>query len=215
FAAFISRWFYAKLDIDYLGLRPIIDKRHIGIFFPFVSFFLIIAITNAINIVDGLDGLSGGLMSFVLIGLGGFAFFTQHYIMTTLVAVVLSVLFVFMFFNIFPAKIFMGDSGALGLGGFLGVLLLMLNMQIGIIIPFTVLFFLFILDTFTSSTQILSKKFLKKKLYPIAPFHHYLEHKGMHETTIVMKAWFVQLILLTIFIVLMSLQIFSSGFILS
>lgn len=110
FSAFISWWFYAKLGVDYINLWPIIDQWNIGIFFPIFSFFMIIAITNAINIVDGLDGLAGGLMSMIFLGLGILAFFNQTYIISTLVAVILSVLVVFMFFNIYPAKVFMGDS---------------------------------------------------------------------------------------------------------
>ncbi len=215
FSAFISWWFYAKLGIDYINFWPIVEQRHIGIFFPIVSFIMIIAITNAINIVDGLDGLAGGLMSMILLGLGMLAFFNQTFIISTLVAVLLSVLIVFMFFNIYPAKVFMGDSWALGLWGFLWTLLLMLNMKIGVFVPFLVLFLLFILDTGSSALQIFWKKVFKKKLFPVAPLHHLLENRWVHEANIVMKAWIIQLILLSVFIILMSLQILRPWFTLS
>jgi UDP-N-acetylmuramyl pentapeptide phosphotransferase/UDP-N-acetylglucosamine-1-phosphate transferase len=59
FSAFISRWFYTKLGVDYINFRPIAGKIHLGLFFPIITFIVTIAITNAVNITDGLDGLAG------------------------------------------------------------------------------------------------------------------------------------------------------------
>ncbi len=207
FAAFISRWFYVKLWISYVNLRPIAGKIDIGIFFPILTFFLTIAITNAINIVDWLDWLAWWLMSMVLFGLSIITFYNQTFFATTVLIIVLISLMVFTFYNIFPAKVFMWDSWALALWWLVCTTLFLLNMRIGIFIPFAVLFLLFIIDIGSVWLQIFWKKIFKKKLFPIAPIHHYLEYKGKHETTIVMKAWFLQLILLSIFIVMMFYQI--------
>ncbi|HOQ79414.1 MAG TPA: hypothetical protein PKX34_03430 [Candidatus Absconditabacterales bacterium] len=206
FSAFISRWFYAKLGVDYINLRPFAGKVSIGIFYPIITFLITISIVNAINIVDGLDGLAGGLMAVIFFVLGVVTLVNQTYIATTLVVIVTAILASFMFFNIFPAKIFMGDSGAFAMGGLLASLLYLLNMRMGIFVPFTIMFLLFILDILSSTLQIFWKKRFKKKLFTVSPFHHLLENKGHHETTIVMKAWMLQALLAIIAIIMIFYQ---------
>ncbi|MDD3262335.1 MAG: hypothetical protein PHR61_00660 [Candidatus Absconditabacteria bacterium] len=207
FAGFISRWFYAKLGVDYINLWPIAGKIDVGIFFPILTFFVTISIVNAINITDGLDGLAGGLMSIILFVLAVVLFVNGTYLATTIIGITIATLIAFMFFNINPAKIFMGDSGALALGGLLSSLLYILNMRMGIFIPFLVIFGLFIVDTGSSFLQILSKKYLKKKLFPTSPLHHLLEYKGIAEHTIVMKAWMLQGILAAITLIAIFYQL--------
>jgi phospho-N-acetylmuramoyl-pentapeptide-transferase len=201
FAGFISRRFYVKLGIDYVNLRPIAGKVDLGIFFPILTFFMTISIVNAINITDGLDGLAGGLMGFILFVMGVITFFNGTYLATTIIGITIAILAAFMFFNINPAKIFMGDSGALALWGLLSSLLYILNMRTGIFIPFLIIFLIFIIETASSFLQILSKKYLKRKLFAAAPLHHLLEYKGIPESTIVMKARLIQAILTVITII--------------
>lgn len=110
FSAFISRRFYSRLGIDYINFRPIAGKISLGVFYPILTFFITIAIVNAINITDGLDGLAGGLMTLILFVLAVILFFNQTYIATTVITIVIAILVAFMFYNIHPAKIFMGDS---------------------------------------------------------------------------------------------------------
>lgn len=207
FSAFISRWFYSRLGIDYINLWPIAGKISLGIFYPILTFFGTIAIVNAINIVDGLDGLAWGLMTIILFVLGIVLFFNQTYIAATVICIVIAILVAFMFYNINPAKIFMGDSWAFALGWLIASLLYFLNMRTGIFIPFVILFGLFILDLFSSFLQIFWKKYFKKKLFAVAPAHHLFEHKWICETTIVMKAWFIQWILAAITIILLFYQV--------
>ena len=206
FSAFISRWFYSRLGIDYINLWPIAGKIDIGFLFPVLTFFCTIAIVNAINITDGLDGLAGGLLIMVLFVLAVATFFNQTYIATTVLGIVVAILIAFMFYNINPAKIFMGDSGAFALGGLLASLLYILNMRMGIIIPFFILFILFIIDLTSSFLQIFRKKNFKRKLFPVSPLHHLFEHKGVAESTIVMKAWLLQGILAAIVIIALFYQ---------
>ncbi len=201
FAAFISRRFYSKLGVDYINFWPIAGKVSLGIFYPIITFFLTISIVNAINITDGLDGLAGWLMMLILFVLAVVTFFNGTFIATTVIAIIVAVLIAFMFYNINPAKIFMGDSGAFALWWFLSALLYMLNMRMGILIPFIVLFGLFIVDTGSSFLQILSKKYLKRKIFAVSPLHHLFEHRGTPETTIVMKAWLLQWILAAIVVI--------------
>ena len=103
FSAFISYWFYVKLGIDYINLRPLWWKIEIWIFFPILTFFTTIGIVNAINITDGLDGLAGGLIIIVLWCLGISTFLNGTYIATTIISILISVLVAFLFYNINPA----------------------------------------------------------------------------------------------------------------
>ena len=131
-------------------------------------------------------------MTIVLGALTLVTFLNQTYISTTLLVVVSATLLSFLRYNISPAKIFMGDSGAFALGGLLSSLVLMLNMRVGIFIPFVILFLLFIVELLSSFLQILWKKYRKKKLFAIAPLHHLREHQGMKEHSIVMKFRMIQ-----------------------
>ncbi|MFA7298627.1 MAG: hypothetical protein WC010_03190 [Candidatus Absconditabacterales bacterium] len=207
FSAFISRWFYTRLGIDYVNLWPIAGKVSIGLFYPLLTFFSTIAIVNAINITDGLDGLAGGLITLILFVLAVILFFNQTYIATTVIAIIMAILVAFMFYNIHPAKIFMGDSGAFALGGLIASLLYFLNMRMGILIPFLILFSLFIINLLSSFLQIFWKKYFKKKLFLVAPLHHLFEKRGINETTIVMKAWFIQGLLAAITVILLFYQV--------
>lgn len=195
FSAWISYWFYVKLGIDYINLWPIAWKIEVWILFPVLTFIATITIVNAINITDGLDGLAGGTMAIILVSLAIVTFLNGTYIATTVVCILVAVLVAFLFFNINPAKVFMGDSGAFALGGLLASLIYLLNMRFWILIPFLIIFGIFIVELCSSFLQIFWKKVFKRKLFTVAPFHHLLEYKGMHETTIVMKTRLVQAIL--------------------
>jgi len=206
FSAFISRRFFTRLWVDYINLWPIAGKISIGLFYPIITFFITIAIVNAINITDGLDGLAGGLMTFVLFVLAILLFFNQTYIAATVIGIVIAMLVAFMFYNIHPAKIFMWDSGAFALWWLIASLLYLLNMRSWIFIPFILLFGLFIINIISSFLQIFWKKYFKRKLFAVAPLHHLFEHKWVLETTIVMKAWMIQGILAAVTIILLFYQ---------
>jgi len=206
FSAFISWRFYRKLGIDYINFWPIAGKISLGIFYPILTFFVTISIVNAINITDGLDGLAWWLMTMIFFVLGVITFFNNTYIATTVIAIVMAILVAFMFFNINPAKIFMWDSGAFALWWLLSSLLYILNMRMWIFIPFIILFWLFIIDTWSSFLQIMWKKRFKRKLFAVSPLHHLFEHRWICESTIVMKAWFIQWILVAVTIILLFYQ---------
>lgn len=206
---FISRWFYSKLGIDYINFWPIAGQVHLWIFYPIITFFITISIVNAINIVDWLDGLAGWLMTIIFFVLAIVTFSYATYIATTVITILITILIAFMLYNIFPAKIFMWDSWAFALWWMLAALLYILNMRLGIMIPFIIMFSLFIIDISSSLLQIFWKKRFKKKLFTVSPLHHLLEHKWIPEPTIVMKAWLIQGILAGIAIIAIFYQ-FSS-----
>ena len=209
FSAFIAYWFYVKLGVDYLNLWPIAWKVHLGIFFPILVFFGTIYVVNAVNITDGLDGLVGGMGSVVIVFLAVITFLNQTYLATTVLWVCVAILLAFLFYNINPAKLFMGDSWAFCLWGLIAATVCLLNMRIWIIIPFFVLFLLFSIELFTSGLQMFWKKVFKKKLFPIAPFHHLLEYKGHHEYEITMKFRLIQGILWLTALILIFWQFLS------
>lgn len=202
FAWFITYWFYVPLEVNWLILRPGM-KIILWIWFIPFSFLLTLFITHAINITDGLDGLAWGMLAMVFSTLALVTFLDWTLLATSLIVIVIAVLSSFLWYNINPAKIFMGDSWAFALWGFLSSLVLLLNYRgVGIFIPFVILFGLFIVELLSSFIQIISKKYLKKKVFAIAPFHHLCEYYGMKEYTVVMKFWMVQWLLSVLSIVL-------------
>jgi len=207
FSAFISRWFFSRLGVDYINFWPIAGKVSIGLFYPIITFFVTISIVNAINITDGLDGLAGWLLTIILFVLAIVLFFNQTYIAAAVIGIIIAILVAFMFYNIHPAKIFMGDSGAFALWGLIASLLYLLNMRTWIFLPFIILFGIFIVNIASSFLQIFWKKYFKRKLFAVAPLHHLFEHKGIKETTIVMKARMIQGILAAITIILLFYQV--------
>jgi phospho-N-acetylmuramoyl-pentapeptide-transferase len=207
FSAFISYRFYSKLGIHTVNLRPFYDQIDLWIIYPLMTFVLTITIVNAINIVDGLDGLAGGLLIMILWVLGVMTFVYSRFLTTVIIAIVCGVLFWFLRFNINPAKIFMWDSGALALWWLISTLIYLLNIKMGIIVPFMICFILFWLEIGSSFLQLFWKKVFWHKLFPVAPFHHYLELKGYHETHIVMKLRLIQWVLCTITLILMFYQL--------
>lgn len=207
-AAWISYWFYAKLWIDYVQLWPFFDGRiSIWLLYPIITFVLTIAIVNAINITDGLDGLAGWMMVILLGVMSVITFIYWRYLATTLLGIITGTLLAFLLFNVNPAKVFMWDSGALALWWLLSALVYLLNLRDNFFIPFMVLFALFWLELISSFLQIFWKKVFKRKLFAIAPFHHLLEHRWMKEYTIVMKFWIIQWILACITLIIIFYQL--------
>lgn len=201
FSGWISYWFFHVLWIDYINLAPVFGIIHLWRRFPILTFIATIFIVNAVNITDWLDGLAGWLNIFVLITFAVALFISQRYLATTVLWICISTLVAFMFFNINPAKIFMWDSWAFALWWLIAATAYLLNMSIGIFIPAAIVFLIFAIDLCTSGLQMFWKKVFHHKLFPIAPFHHYLEYKWVKEYTIVMYMWLIQTILTVVAII--------------
>jgi phospho-N-acetylmuramoyl-pentapeptide-transferase len=189
-ALLISFWLYSELKISIIHI-PFIGVFDIGLFFIFFSTFVIISFTNAYNITDGLDGLAGGIL---MIALSAF-WVISHSILdsptTLFIAIWLGGIVAFLYFNVHPARIFLGDVGALAFGATYAVIGLMLGKTFSLII----IGGLFVIEIFTSFIQLLSKKFAGKKIFRVAPFHLWLQNRGWHESTIVTRAWLVSVML--------------------
>ncbi|MDD2515835.1 MAG: phospho-N-acetylmuramoyl-pentapeptide-transferase [Candidatus Gracilibacteria bacterium] len=184
-------WFYYKLGFNSIKL-PYIGDIHIGIFYIPLFVFIIISMANSVNITDGLDGLAGGLLLF---NYGVYAIITYRsglLILSALCLIIVGSLMAFLWFNIKPAKFYMGDVGVLALGANLGIIAMMTNTLLVLVIISGI----YIVEVSSSIIQIVSKKCRNgKKVFKIAPYHHHLEACGWAEETIVMRFWLIGMIL--------------------
>jgi len=179
-------WFHYRLNIDQIHI-PGIGDVPLGIWYIPLFIFVITATSNAVNITDGLDGLAGGLL---VIAFGAFAIlaFAHHlFILSAFCAVIVGALLGFLWFNIFPAHFYMGDTGAISLGATLGVIAMMTDSVA--VLP--VIGFVFVIETVSVIIQLTSKKFFKRKVFKIAPLHHHFEKSGWSEPNIVMRFWII------------------------
>ncbi|OGY41217.1 MAG: phospho-N-acetylmuramoyl-pentapeptide-transferase [Candidatus Buchananbacteria bacterium RBG_13_36_9] len=179
-------WFYFKLDWDLIRL-PFIGDFQIGWWYIPIFVFIIVGASNAVNITDGLDGLAGGLLASSFAAYGVIAFTQGRYDLATFCGVIVGGLLAFLWFNINPARFFMGDTGSMSLGVTLGIVAMLTNSVL--ILP--IIGFLFVLETLSVIIQMCSKKFLGRKVFISAPLHHHLQAMGWPETKIVMRFWLI------------------------
>lgn len=183
-AFIIALILYFKLGYSSIFIRGF-GQLDLGIIYVFVAVFAIVSFVNAVNITDGLDGLSPGLL---LICLGAFLAISSSQLDQTLaifIAILIGSVGAFLYFNIYKARIWLGDVGSMSLGATLAVIGL-LN---GKILALAVIGGVFIIEVGSSLLQILSKKYLKRRIFPVAPFHLLLLKRGWEEPKIVMRAW--------------------------
>ncbi|PJE67246.1 hypothetical protein COU95_03395 [Candidatus Shapirobacteria bacterium CG10_big_fil_rev_8_21_14_0_10_40_9] len=186
----IAFMLYQNLKINFVHV-PFFGIIRLGVWYiPFAA-FTIVAFTNAFNITDGLDGLSCGLLVIFL-----FAFWIlSHTMFDTVLSIFIPLwigaLIAFLYFNVYPARIFLGDVGALSFGATLAVIGLLL----GKIAAVVVIGGLFIVEIGSSLLQIISIRVFNHRLFPIAPFHLWLQARGWEEPKIVTRAWLAQLML--------------------
>ena len=192
-ASIVSWILYYNLGISILHI-PFIGTFHLGILYVPFATFTIVAFANAINITDGLDGLASGTLMISLFGLWFLSSKILDVPLSIFLALLIGSLISFLYFNVYPARLFMGDVGSLAFGATLAVIGLLLGKTIALV----VIGFIFVFEIFTSLVQLVSKKFLKKKLFLAAPFHLSLQRYGWEEPKIVQRAWLIQ-IMLTIF----------------
>lgn len=181
-------WFHYKLGFDTISIPiPGISPIEVGIWYIPIFIFIILATANAVNFTDGLDGLASGLLIFAFGSLGIISYARGLLILSALCAVICGALLAFLWFNIPPAKFYMGDTGSLALGATLGVITMLTDQML--ILP--LIGIIFVIETLSVIIQLISKKFFHKKVFDIAPLHHHYEYRGMAEFTIVMRFWII------------------------
>lgn len=189
-ALVVSFWLFSDLKIEIVNL-PFFGVMNFGVFYiPFAT-FVIIFFANAFNITDGLDGLASGLL---MIALGSFWIISASILdtpLSTLIALWLGGLVAFLYFNVYPARIFLGDVGALSFGATFAVIGLLLGKAFALL----VIGGLFVAEAVSSLIQILGKRFLRRKIFKVAPFHLWLQEIGWEEPKIVFRAWLAGIML--------------------
>ncbi|HPN81371.1 MAG TPA: phospho-N-acetylmuramoyl-pentapeptide-transferase, partial [bacterium] len=186
-ALFVAWWFYFKLDWDFVRL-PFVATFNLGWWYiPFVV-FVVVATAFSVNEIDGLDGLAGGTLLAAFVSFGAIAFVQGRYDLATLCGVIVGALLAFLWFNIAPARFFMGDTGAMSLGVTLAIIALLTNS----ILFLPIIGFLFVVESGSVIIQTLSKKLRQgKKVFLSAPIHHHFEARGWPETKVVMRFWVI------------------------
>ena len=185
-ALFGAWWFYFKLDWDLVRL-PFIGTFALGWWFIPFFVFIIVATAFSVNEADGLDGLAGGIVLAAFATYGVIAFMQGNYNLATFCGVIVGSLLAFLWFNVNPARFFMGDTGAMSLGVALGIVAVLTGYPL--LLP--VIGFLLLIESMSVIIQVLSKKIRKKKVFLSAPIHHHFEAKGWPEPKIVMRFWII------------------------
>jgi phospho-N-acetylmuramoyl-pentapeptide-transferase len=182
-ALIISLLMYFNLQIDFLYV-PFFGVFHLGWFFiPFAA-TVVVAFANAVNITDGLDGLAGGIL---MVALFAFWYLSAAILDTPLsffLALWLGSLIAFLYFNVYPARLWLGDVGSLAFGATFAVAGLLLGKVMALIIIGAI----FVAEIASSLLQLLSKKYRGKKVFPVSPLHLWLQYIGWPEPKIVTRA---------------------------
>lgn len=177
-------YFFYKLGYSMIHI-PAVGNFDIGWWYIPLIVAVIVSTANAVNISDGLDGLSGGLLAMAFGAFGIIAYFQGNYGIAAFCATTVGVMLAYTWFNIFPARFFMGDSGSFALGTTLGVIAVLTNS----IIVLPVIGAMFVVEGGSSALQIMSKKLFKRKIFLSAPIHHHFEAIGWPETKVTMRFW--------------------------
>lgn len=167
------------------------DYRSIGfLYIPFVI-FVIVGTVNSVNLTDGLDGLSSSVTIICLLFFNFVAIKLQRYEIAGFCLALAGALIGFLYYNKFPAKVFMGDTGSLALGGAISAIALLLNVPLILPIAGGIYF----IETLSVIIQVVSFKTRGKRVFLMSPLHHHFEQKGWHEKKIVAVFSLVELIL--------------------
>lgn len=205
----ILLYIIAKKPLETQLLIPFLKNIYInlGIFYIFFSYFVIVGSSNAVNLTDGLDGLA--ILPVILIGgaLGIFAYLTGNMDFSSYLSIpyvagagelvvfcgaIVGAGLGFLWFNAYPAQVFMGDVGALALGGALGVIAVIVRQEL----VFFLMSGIFVLETCSVILQVAFFKMTKgRRLFCMAPIHHHFELKGWPESRVVVRFWIVTVIL--------------------
>lgn len=187
----IGFYFLAKTFIPDFDTAITIPLLHIqldlGWFYPVLVYFMFTAESNAVNLTDGLDGLATGLSMVAIAPFVIFAIMMKNYAIAIYAMIIVGALLGFMYFNYHPARIFMGDTGSLALGGVLAALAVLTNQELLLILIGGV----FLMETLSVIIQVVSFKTRGKRVFKMAPIHHHFEMLGWSEQQVVISFWFL------------------------
>lgn len=184
--AFLGWYFFDKLGVSAVHV-PFIGDWDLGWLIVPLFAFVVVATGNAVNISDGLDGLAGGLAAITFGGFGVIALMQGNGLLAAFCFTVVGALLSYLWFNIYPARFFMGDVGSFALGTSLGVVAMLTDSLF--VLP--IIGLVFVIEAGSSLVQIVSKKVFKRKVFLSAPIHHHLEAIGWPETKVTMRFWVI------------------------
>jgi phospho-N-acetylmuramoyl-pentapeptide-transferase len=170
-----------------LRLRVVDYTVELGPFYPVLIYLVVAGTTSAVNLTDGLDGLAAGCAAIVLLAYIAIAFVTEDYDLAMLAGCLVGACIGFLWFNAFPATIFMGDTGSLGLGGAIAGLAVMTHTEVLLIL----LGGIFVIEALSVAIQVFSFQATRRRVFLMAPIHHHFELKGWSETKIILRFWIV------------------------
>lgn len=185
--ALVLGWFFfVKLGYNTINM-PFLGDVNIGAWIVPLFAFIVVATSNAVNISDGLDGLSGGMLIVSYGAFGLIALLQGHAMIAGFCFTVIGALLSYLWFNIYPARFFMGDVGSFAFGTSLGVVAMLTNTLF--LLP--IIGMLFVVEASSSLIQIVSKKYFGRKVFISAPIHQHLMAKGWPEAKVTMRFWVI------------------------
>ena len=170
-----------------LNLRVIDAQIDLGILYPVFIYLVVAGTTSAVNLTDGLDGLAAGCAAIVLLAYIGITFTTRQTDLALVAGCLVGACVGFLWFNSFPASIFMGDTGSLGLGGAVAGMAVMTKTEVLLII----LGGIFVIEALSVLIQVFSFQAFRKRVFLMAPIHHHFELQAWSETKIILRFWIV------------------------
>jgi phospho-N-acetylmuramoyl-pentapeptide-transferase len=188
----LGLWFVAQHEAH---LQPTLMFRFVdyhielGPLYPVLIYLVVAGTTSAVNLTDGLDGLAAGCAAIVLLAYVGITFITGEgdADLAMLAGVLVGACIGFLWFNAFPATIFMGDTGSLGLGGAIAGLAVMTKTELLLIL----LGGIFVIEALSVVIQVISFQTTRRRVFLMAPIHHHFELKAWSETKIILRFWIV------------------------
>lgn len=180
-------WFFARLDVASIQL-PIVGELQIGFLVVILFWFVVVATANAVNITDGLDGLAGGLLVSSFSAYALICVIEGQYALAGFCLAVIGALLSYTWFNIFPARFFMGDVGSFALGTALGII----AMQTDTLYVLPLIGIVYVAETGSVIINRVSRKLRHgKKVFKSSPIHHHFEASGWPETKVTMRFWVI------------------------
>lgn len=179
-------WFYFKLGWDTIHI-PAFGDFFIGFWYFPLFIFIIVATSFSLNETDGLDGLAGGVVLPAFGALSAIAFSQGKVELAMFCAAIIGTLLAFLWFNVHPARFYMGDTGSMALGVTLGTITMLTDSFF--ILPF--IGFILVIESLSVMIQIASKKYRKKKIFLSSPIHHHFEALGWPECKVTMRFWII------------------------
>ena len=182
----LAKYFIPDFDTS-ISIPLLHMNVDLGWFYPVLVYIMFTAESNAVNLTDGLDGLATGLSMIATSVFVIFAIMNKNYEIAIYAMIIVGALLGFMYFNYHPARIFMGDVGSLGLGGFLAILAILTKQELLLIVVGGV----FLMETLSVIIQVVSFKTRGKRVFKMAPIHHHFEMLGWSEQQVTISFWFI------------------------